>query len=258
MGRPWLADVEVAFFYPLNIVFLAGPGMGLLLAVAVHLALALCGVRGLMRGQDIGAAGAWFAALGFVLGAPLLGRLQCGQIQVFCALCWMPMVLALAERVMRERHRRSAVRLAGGLAMSFLAGSPPMFWLTGWAMVGYVGLLGLTRTLPATVPAGRSWWWAVGALGLAMGLVSVQAWPFLELVRQGNRGGNSARYALENAMAARVGGRWGRPVRAGSTFIGNTICMAGYWWPYWRDFRRCWGEPGVYLFGGYWQGDSGY
>lgn len=199
MGRPALAEIEAAIFYPPNLVFLAGPSGGLLLAVWLHLAWLLRGMRRLMLEQGCGELGAWMAALTFAMGAPLLGRLQSGQVQVFFALAWLPFLLVWGRYLVRSPGVRPAVVLAGGVALALLAGSPPMMWIMGWALLGWILIQALVMDPRPAMPSVLGW--ATLSLVVALGLAAVQLLPFLELVSQGNRGGGGAEYVSVNSMA---------------------------------------------------------
>ncbi len=199
LGRPFLADIETATFYPPNLLYLAGTGLGLTTNLALHFLLALSGMIALGRRLGCRDRVAWFGALGFALSAPVLGRLQSGQLQVFCALCWLPVVLATALALRERPAARPAVRLAVTLALTFLAGSPPMFWLAAWATatVLVLGLLSPGNAPPIRPTLG----WLAVAGGLAAALVAVQALPFAELVYHGNRNALPTDYALAYGMA---------------------------------------------------------
>ncbi|GAB5558690.1 MAG: hypothetical protein SynsKO_03370 [Synoicihabitans sp.] len=200
MGRPTFAEIEAAIFYPFNFVFLLGPAVGLAAGIGAHLVVAIRGMLGLMQRLGVGQLAAWFAALAWALGAPLMGRLQSGQIQVVFALVWLPWLLVFARDVVIRGGRRASLKLAGVAALVVLAGSPPMAWIMGWATLGWMfGLLilerrpgGLLRTLRGGLSAGV----------LALGLTAVQVWPFLELLGQGNRGADGVAFALNNSMTA--------------------------------------------------------
>ncbi|MBP6506743.1 MAG: YfhO family protein [Opitutaceae bacterium] len=199
LGRPFLADIEVAFFYPPNLLYLFGPVVGLLLTLWLHFSLLLHGMLRLLRAWDCRETAAWFGALGFALGAPLLGRLQSGQIQVFCALCWLPWLFTAGQAVLAQPGRKSAVHLAAVTALFFLAGSPPVFWIAAWALAVWLG----SRLLPLRLQRhdlrpGR--WLALSGV-LAAGLVAVQLLPFLELAGEANRLGRDAHFALQNPFA---------------------------------------------------------
>lgn len=178
LGRPFLADAETATLYPPNLVFLLGNTPGLVGAVTLHVGLLLFG--SLQLGQRLGLdkPSQWLAALGLALGASFSARLQAGQIQVFCTLCWLPWTLNLGCALQDAPNRRHAILFAGSVALMFLAGSPPYFWICLWTILLYL----VTRS-----PSWRSIpFFALAGL-LAFGLTAAQSLPFLELVSQGNR-----------------------------------------------------------------------
>ncbi len=202
LGRPLLADVELAVFYPPNLLYLAGVMPGMVLNLWLHFTLVLLGMLRLTRRLSCRELAGWFAALGFALSAPLLARLQSGQIQVFCSLCWLPWVFATADEVVTTPGGRAAARFALATGLLFLAGSPPIFWIAAWTTGLGLGL----RAAFARVPAGtgRGFAWLLLGAVLAGGLVAVQSLPFLELVAQGNRHGQDAYYALGNNRPVQV------------------------------------------------------
>ncbi len=189
LGRPFLADIETATLYPLNLVYLAGIGAGLFATLALHLGLVIWGGLRLARRLGALSEGAWLGALAFACSAPLVGRLQSGQLQVFCTLCWLPLASDLACALVARPTARAVVQFALGLALMFLAGSPPMFWICGWA----IALFGLFQR-----PALRSLGALAGGTALAASLVGIQALPFWELVLEGNRALDASAFALAN------------------------------------------------------------
>lgn len=199
LGRPALAEIEAAFFYPPNLVFLLGPAAGLVVCIWLHLAWLLRGMRRLMSTMGVSGMGAWLAALTFAVGAPLLGRLQSGQIQVFCTLAWLPFLLVWGADLARNPTARSAIKMAMATGLAVLAGSPPMLWIMCWAVLGWMACQILSSKIRPTVGrlVGCSMLSLVGALALSAG----QVLPFLELVHQGNRGGGEAAFVLGDQIA---------------------------------------------------------
>ncbi len=184
LGRPFLADIETATLYPPNLVFLLPAVWALPISVALHVALILAGACVLGRELALGGRASLLAGASFALSAALSGRLQAGQIQVFCTLSYLPLWWALAWRAWRAPAWPATSALAVATAGIALAGSPPFFWAMGWVVAAWL----------AAWAAGQPWraLWrgalavaAGGAIGLA--LAAVQLVPFFELLQQGNR-----------------------------------------------------------------------
>ena len=198
LGRPFLGDVETASLYPPNwLVIPLGVVPGILLMIWLHLALAIEGVRRLGGRLGISPAFATVAGLSFALSGALLGRLQAGQLQVFCVICLWPWVWASALRVQDEAGAKPVVEAAVWLALSFLAGSPPLLWC---GLVPLAALLLVMMDSPRLLVTVLPRLAAAGAL--AAGLVAGQLFPFAELVQQGNR-------PLHDATFATRGGEMG-------------------------------------------------
>ena len=191
LGRPFLADIETACLYPPNWVVLAlGPTVGIAAIVGLHVWLALAGTLRLMRLLGVGGLEAWTAAATFTLGYSCLGRLHVGQIQYFCALAWLPLLLCLAGEAQDLGGARPLVRLALACALAFLAGSPPAAWVCALAIAVFTAGRAASIRAAASDLARLS----TAAL-LAAGLAAAQLLPFLELVRQGNRPLDSVEFA---------------------------------------------------------------
>lgn len=195
LGRPFLADVETASLYPPNLLFLAGPGAGLILSLLFHFTLLIGGGVHLARRLGCRRLSAWFASLGFALGAPVIGRLQSGQFQVFCTLCWLPLLFLAGRTLLDRPSGYRATQLAAVFAVMFLAGSPPMLWVAGWGLILWLTAQLLLRPWLTSV---KTVGWLAIAGSLSAGLAAVQLLPFLELIGEGNRPLHDTAFALAN------------------------------------------------------------
>ena len=187
LGRPFLADIEMAVFYPPNLLYvLLEPTLAYSILSALHYALAAWGTLHLSRHLGAPPGADWLSAALFPASQALVSRLQSGQSHYVQAIAWLPLLVLLASRL---RERVSAGRIAGlavTLALQLLCGHPQVPWLT------WLGLLAFTVGGTAWDPAGfRRTATVVGALGIALacalGLAGPMLLPFLEMVGQGNR-----------------------------------------------------------------------
>lgn len=183
LGRPFLADIETATLYPLSwIVLPFGVTIGIILIIWAHLALAITGMRRLGTSLGLTSSFAIIAGIAFALSGALLGRIQSGQLQVFCVLCLWPWVWWAAIRLQDEAGPKALVCAAFWLALSFLAGSPQILWC-GLVLLGALLAVRITSWRTLAVLCCR----VTLAVLLAAGLAALQLLPFIELIHEGNR-----------------------------------------------------------------------
>jgi hypothetical protein len=199
LGRPFLADIETASLYPPNwLVIPLGVTTGIWTMIGLHLALAIAGMSRLAQRLGISRILALAAGISFALSGALLGRLQAGQLQVFCVVCLWPWVCLSGVKLREETGIRPVVTMACWLAASFLAGSPQILWC---------GLIVIGVFLMACSSSARSLFnllLRLAAAGtFAVALTALQFFPFVELIRQGNRPFNQPGFAT-------IGGEMGR------------------------------------------------
>jgi hypothetical protein len=200
LGRPFLADIQNAIFYPPTYLVLFGPKSGALLLVWLHAYWLALGMK--QFGCAIGMK-KWIgyaAGLVFFLSGVCMGRLLVGQIMFVCGMSYIPWLLFYATRV-EGAPIRTIGQYAGLLSLQFLTGHPQVFWLTAIAQVIFLivrsfhpplfGSLGLvcrnvTRFALAMVWAGL--------------IVAVVLFPFIELVHHGNRSTATGEFVAYGVM----------------------------------------------------------
>ena len=188
LGRPYLADLQTAVFYPPLYLICLGEEAGIFMLVAAHCLLAVFGMRAFASVLQIGRTEGAFVALCFMASGALTGRWFSGQILYVCGLCYVPLLFWCAARTDETWNRRRIALHAAVLAMQFLCGHPQVFWFTALGQGAFIcgRSLGLP-VRPSLRIAGRSLF-QLGAAGLwCAGLVAVALLPFLELIREGNR-----------------------------------------------------------------------
>lgn len=196
LGRPFFGDVETAVLYPFNwLVLPSGVRFGCVLIVFCHLWLAAEGFLRLASRWGLRTGAGLFGATAFCLSGFLLARLQVGQFQVFCSLCWWPWLFWAGSRLSEGRVRRNIVCLAVVMLFAYLAGSPPFMWVAGLGLGIFI-----IAAAPSPIVGIRELSYLAAAVVLCVGLSAVQFFSFLELVVYGNRALDSADFALNHGQ----------------------------------------------------------
>ncbi len=221
LGRPYLADLQSGLFYPTNLLYLLFPvRMAFFLMAAVHLTLLTIGMAFLASFLGAAAREAWAAGFIFAFAGVTSGTLQTGTIECTAALAYCPWVFLLGAKLQDKPNFRDFVTLTVALALQLLCGHPQYSWIT---IIGVSIFLVARRAEAPWMPNLR---WMARDLAcllvsgvLAMAIDAVQLLPFLDLVKQGNRGMAS----LASSDAWSLSWRdWATLVRpAKSTFVVN-------------------------------------
>ena len=207
-GFPLLAAVEAGALYPTNALLFAAldPYAAIAWAQLLPLFLAGLGTFLLAREYALPPAAAWLAAGAFSLSGFLVGHLR--QLNMVDAAAWIPLLLFLAERVLRTGSRAARVGFALACAMQWLAGHPQVSYLT--ALVGAPFVIVRWRQLDRLDTAGERGPWPLrlaasrrlralvlaGLVGTA--LAGAQLVPATELARMSHRSGG---FTFEDAAA---------------------------------------------------------
>jgi hypothetical protein len=236
LGRPFLADIESAAFYPPNLLYLFFEShVALVLLLVAHYALLLWGTARLGRLLGMGEGTGLLVGAAFACSGVVVGVVHRGQIPYSEAIAWLPLAFLLGARLQDAFEWRRLAGLALVLGLQILCGHPQMAWLT-W--------LGLALFLLGRAPLAnhRAMLGSLGA-GLggllvsvagAAGLASIALVPFIELVGQGNRSSPSLAFAGVGSLPWM---QWlslvlpaapGAPIALGASFyVGTALALAG-------------------------------
>jgi hypothetical protein len=220
LGRPFLADVETAVFYPPNLLYvLLDPVIAYAILSALHYALAAWGTRRLCLFLGVASGPSWLCATLFAASQALVARLQSGQSHYVAALAYLPLLILLTARLAEKTTAARVLGLAVALALQFLCGHPQVPWISWLALGAFV--LG---TYGSGAERGKTMAIALGGLALALiaglALAAPTLLPFLEMVSQGNRLVRSLESCGRDAMG---------PFRWSSLVVPNGAQRAFYW-----------------------------
>jgi len=186
LGRPFLADIEAAIFYPTAIFFvLLPPDVALFLSIASHLFIASVFMFRLSLYFHGPRLIAYFCALAFLFSGAFCVRLQAGQLPCFQAIALMPWIIYAAIKIQERYSAGSIIQLVFVLALSFLAGHPQYFWINCLGL----GLFVLGRRFSLLKEGNffsflKDGLMCLFALGLCFGVTALQFLPALEFLSQ--------------------------------------------------------------------------
>jgi len=204
LGRPYLADMQNAVFYPPVYLMCLGQVVGGVLLTWFHCFVAVIGMRSLARALQAGRWQGYFMALSFLASGALTGCWALGAFAYWWGLCYVPVLFYCAARTGEPWKGRRIGQHGLLLALQFLCGHPQVFWFTAVGQLVFVGGRALRPPLrQGMLHAGRSLCQFAAACLLGAGLVAAVLLPFLELVAHGNRVGSSPAYANSFALAWR-------------------------------------------------------
>jgi hypothetical protein len=229
LGRPFLADVDAALFYPPNVFYLFLPAeVACAVVTTLHLVLGLHGMTRFARALGASAQASLAAAFVFLSSAAIVGCFSSGLIHYGAALCYLPLVLWLAVRLQEGRTPARVAALALVLGLQLMGGHPQASWLTGFgAAVFLVGRRMERPFVPALAAAALDLGCLVIAAAGAVGLAGVTVLPLAELLGQSNRGAPSLEFAGSFAMPSFGWATLVVPSEDAFQFLSNAQLYAG-------------------------------
>jgi len=201
LGRPFLADLQSAVFYPPLYFICLGQGIGLFLLVWSHCHLGALGMRALGRALGIGSIQSVFMTLCFLGSGIITARWFSGQILYACGICYLPALFGCAAHTGAAWSYRRIGLHALLLALQFLCGHPQVFWISCLGQGVFIMARSIRWPLKDSFSSATKALAQFGASCLWMlSLVAMVLLPFLELVTQGNRVGATRDFANYGRM----------------------------------------------------------
>ncbi|HVK37309.1 MAG TPA: hypothetical protein VNA88_02160 [Candidatus Kapabacteria bacterium] len=206
-GMPFLADLQIGFFYPGNLLMylLSGGELSSSLAqlfVVLHFPLAMVGAERLARGLGIGRWGSVFAGVAYGLSGVLVAHMI--HPNMLFHLAWFPLIVHLFRRGVDERSWLHALLAGLALGVAMLSGHPQSaLYIVFFLFVLTIVLL--VRRMRAGDDAGMKGLVA-GALcalvpiALGAGIFAIQLLPSQELAALSERATMTYEKSLEGSM----------------------------------------------------------
>lgn len=208
IGMPMFATLEYGPLYPLNALALwLAPGTLHVLSALLH--ILLFGIFSFLFFRRTLRVEIWAALIGAATGCASGWALSRALMypDEFRSAVYIPLILLLADNLMKSPRARNAVFLAATLAMQFLGGETEICARTGLLLTAWFTM----RAVPALrgkycAAILQSAAWMLCAVFLAMSFTAVQLFPAIETAREGARalGGLSFRQAMQGGIESRA------------------------------------------------------
>ncbi len=202
LGRPFIADPEVASFYPVTWLHVVLPeAAAVWLSVSFHCVVGSIGIARLTARWGVPRPISWVSGALLIITPPFLTHLQGGLFGYSFVIAWWPWMLRYTDQLADTWCVRTVVCLALALAAGFLAGHPHAFWMCGCSLGLYLVMRCMGDGWKASLLRFiRAYGGLVAASFLCAGIVGVQLFPLLELSAHSNRALPSKEFASAAAM----------------------------------------------------------
>lgn len=188
-GMPLMASLQAGLFYPLTIIYHVLPfDLAFNYYIVIHYFLAACFMYWLMKDFKVSAYAAVFSSLAFAFSGYLLSVSNMNTS--LSSVIWLPLVFMYFRRTTLNldgnkpsMFNMNFVFLVLSFSLMFLGGEPTIIYITSFFLLFYALIFASGKYIKI-----RSKLLLLILFVLAAGLVAVQLFPFLELVRESNRG----------------------------------------------------------------------
>ncbi len=208
-GTPFVAGLQSALFYPLNVIFLIFPihvaiNYSIILhvflsGVFTYLYLRYIDFRGAARRNGEGTVPSFpgrlsrpscmISSLAFMFCAPQIFHIYPGHLPNLCTMIWLPLILLFLELFIRTKNFLYAILGGAAVAFNILAGHPQYFFYTAIAVIVYF-IIRVVQELREY----RDWkhfWYHLSGFFLiyltGISLSAIQLLPAFELVKHSAR-----------------------------------------------------------------------
>lgn len=124
-GTPFVAGIQSAIFYPLNLVFLVfSTPLAINISIALHCFLASVFTTCYARTIGVSQSGSLLSGISFAYGAPFFLHILPGHLAPLSAMIWLPLLFLGVEAFARTADIRFVLLSGIVLALQVLAGHP--------------------------------------------------------------------------------------------------------------------------------------
>ncbi|GMU91047.1 MAG: hypothetical protein AMXMBFR4_01050 [Candidatus Hydrogenedentota bacterium] len=226
-GAPFLAGMQSALLYPLNLHYLILPlAKSLNVEITLHVFLLGLFMFAWARDRGLSTTASAFSATALMFSGPYFLHVMAGHLTLLAALAWTPLAFLAVDRLLDTERPKWMYVGALALTMSILAGHPQGVFYTMAVLIPYAVLRSLRRS-----GSGRVMVPLAGLFVAPLFLAAAQLWPALAFSGESVRAGGisyaaatSYSFPPENLLTLIV-----------PAFFGDHV-HTSYWgrWAYWE------------------------
>lgn len=223
-GQPFLAAGQSGPLYLPNLIYAVVPIVAAFkVSYLAHQWLAAIGMYaaayGLWQRRRAAVVSALsFATCGFLIGHQI-------HTQMFDAMCWLPVLFALANRLLNEGRWGTGIAFTFAFAGEVYAGHPQITFYVCLYLTLYVTIRILQTGSRAVLYGGLRW---VAAMAGGFLLSAAQWFPTLMLVSYSDRQNATPAFLLQNSLPLRGLLQWLMPFTAGGGYSGQPFSTVAF------------------------------
>ncbi|MBI3813755.1 MAG: YfhO family protein [Nitrospinae bacterium] len=189
-GTPFIATLQTAIFYPLNLPFLFLPvSTAINWSIAFHLFLSEIFTYYLLKYYGIGRLGSIVAGIVYTFSAPQIMHVYAGHLNVLTAMVWTPPGFLFLDRFIREENWRYGIFLSLTITFQFLSGQPQYLFYSMIALSLYLLFLLIGSRIDGNrwVKIGKKGIMFFTAIFFSLALSAAQMFPTVEMIKYSTR-----------------------------------------------------------------------
>lgn len=193
-GMPFLAESQLAIFYPFNLIYLILPvSLASNMLILLHQVLAGIFMYLYIKRLTRDSFSSFIGAIVFSLSSGFITRIFAGHITIVCAIAWLPLLFLLVDMAVSEK-KSIFILLAGiVLTLQILSGHIQIVFISLVALFLYISYVSFNnyRTKLSLKETVYPFYAFMGLAIFGAGLSAIQILPSLELMKATIRFDNS-------------------------------------------------------------------